>query len=89
MILLSALAAFRINNRKVGELFFSANNLITSPPRFNIKISKIADNNIAGRFYLKIYRDFRDLAIFLGYNLIAFYLDRIFSSRRSISRAFV
>ena len=40
-ILSSALAAFRIDNLEVGELFFSANNLIISPPRFSIEISEV------------------------------------------------
>ena len=54
-ILSNIVAAFRSDNREVGKLFFSANNLIISPPRFNIKISEIIDSNIAGRFYLRIY----------------------------------
>jgi len=59
--------------------------LIILPLRFNVDISKVVDSNIADRFRTIIYQDFRGLVIFLGYNFIAFYLDRIFSSRRSIS----
>ena len=87
--MLSTLAAFRIDNREVGELFFLANNLIISPPRFSIEISEITNSSIAGRFRLRTYREFRGLATFLGYNPIAFYPDRIFSSRRPISQALV
>ena len=89
IILLSILAAFRIDNREVGELFFSVNNLIILLLRFSIEISKMIGSNIASRFRIITYRELRGLAIFLGYNLIAFYLDRIFFSRRLISRALV
>ena len=88
-ILLSVIAAFRIDNREVGELFFLANNLIISPPRFGVEISEITDSSIAGRFRLRTYREFRGLATFLGYNPVVFYPDRIFFSRRPISRALV
>ena len=84
----SIVAAFRIDNYEIKKVFFLINNLIISPPRFSIEI-EIISGNITGRFYIIIYREFRGLAIFLGYNLMAFYLDRIFSSRRSISRAFI
>ena len=87
--MLSTLAAFRIDNREVGKLFFSTNNLMISLPRFGIEISEVTDGDIAGRFRTTIYREFRGLAIFLGYNPIVFYLDRIFFSRRPISRAFI
>ena len=85
----SALAAFRIDNYEVGELFFSANNLIISLPRFSIEISEVTNSDIAGRFRTTTYRELRGLAIFLGYNPVAFYSDRMFSSRRPISRALV
>ena len=88
IILSSVVAAFQIDNREVGEIFFLANNLIISPPRFNIEI-EIIGGDIINRFYIIIYREFRGLAIFLGYNPIAFYLDRIFFSRRLISRALI
>ena len=87
--MLSTLAAFRIDNREVGELFFSANNLMISLPRFGVEISEVTNSNIAGHFRITTYRELRGLTIFLGYNLIAFYLDRIFFSRRPISRALV
>jgi len=87
--LLSILAAFRIDNRKVGKLFFSINNLIISLLRFGVEISEVIGGNITSRFRTTTYRELRGLAIFLGYNLIAFYLDRIFFSRRLISRALV
>jgi hypothetical protein len=89
IILLSVLAAFRINNREVGELFFSVNNLTRSPPRFSIEIFEVVGGSMAGRFRITTYRELRDLAIFLGYNPMAFYSNRIFSSRRLISRALV
>jgi len=89
IILLSTLAAFRIDNFKVGKLFFLINNLIISPLYFDIKISEVANSSMAGYFCLKIYRELRGLIIFLGYNSMAFYLDRIFSSRKLISRALV
>ena len=72
----------------MGEVFFLASNLIISPPRFSIEI-EIISGGVAGRFCTTTHREFRGLAIFLGYNPIAFYLDRIFSSRRPISRALV
>ena len=85
----SALAAFRIDNREVGELFFSANNLMISPLRFGVEISEVAGGGVAGRFRTTTYRELRGLATFLGYNPVAFYLNRMFSSRRPISRALV
>ena len=87
--MLSILAAFRIDNLEVGKLFFLVNNLIISPLYFGVKISEVTSGGIAGRFCLRTYRELRGLAIFLGYNPIAFYLDRIFFSRRPISRALV
>jgi len=87
--LLSTLAAFRIDNREVGELFFSANNLMILLPRFGVEISEMTGGDIASRFRIMTYRKLRGLAIFLGYNPIAFYLDRMFFSRRPISRALV
>ena len=87
MILSSALAAFRIDNLEVGELFFSANNLMISPPRFGVKISEVASGDVAGCFHLTTHQDLRGLATFLGYNPVAFHPDRMFSSRRPISRA--
>ena len=83
----SVVAAFRIDNHKVGELFFLANNLIRSPPHFGIEIFKITGGSIASRFHLRTHREFRGLATFLGYNPVAFYSDRMFSSRRPISQA--
>ena len=64
-----------MNNRKIREIFFLANNLIILPPRFDIKIFEITSNNITDRFRITTYREFRGLAIFLGYNLMIFYLD--------------
>jgi len=87
VILLSALATFRIDNREVGKLFFSANNLMISLPRFGVEISEVTGGNIASRFRTTTYRELRGLATFLGYNPVAFYLDRTFFSRRPISRA--
>ena len=75
IILLNILAVFRIDNRKVGKLFFLVNNLIILLPYFSIEISKVINSNIASYFYIIIYRELRDLIIFLGYNLIVFYLD--------------
>ena len=80
----SIIVAFQIDNYKVRKVFLLINNLIISPPRFNIEIEIIGDS-ITDRFYIIIYREFRGLAIFLRYNPIIFYLDRIFSSRRLIS----
>ena len=87
IILLSALVAFRINNLEVEKLFFLINNLIILLLRFSVKISEVVGGSMAGRFYLRTYRELRGLTIFLGYNPIAFYPDRMFSSRRPISRA--
>ena len=84
--MLSTLAAFRIDNREVGELFFSVNNLMISLPRFGVEISEVTDGDMAGRFRITTYRELRGLATFLGYNLVAFYLDRMFFFRRPISR---
>ena len=67
--------AFRINNFEIGKLFFLINNLIILLLYFGIKISEIANSSITGRFCLRTYRKLRGLTIFLGYNLIAFYLD--------------
>jgi hypothetical protein len=68
------ITAFRINNREVEKVFFLISNLIILPPHFNIKI-KIISSGIISRFYTTTHRKFRGLAIFLGYNPIAFYLD--------------
>ena len=58
------------------------------PPRFGVEI-ETTGGSIAGRFYIIIHREFRGLAIFLEYNSITFYLDRMFFSRRLIFRALV
>ena len=84
----SIIATFRIDNYKVGKVFLLVNNLIILLLHFNIKIEIISDS-IINRFYIIIYREFRDLTIFLKYNLIVFYLDWIFSSRKPISRALI
>ena len=84
----SVIAAFRIDNREIGKVFLLINNLIILPPHFSIEI-EITDSGIVGRFYITTYREFRGLATFLKYNPVAFYLDRIFFSRRPISRALV
>ena len=55
IILLSVIAAFRIDNCEVGELFFLANNLIISLPRFGVEISEIINGSVAGRFRLRTY----------------------------------
>jgi len=57
--------------------------------RFSIEIFEIINNSITSYFCIIIYREFRGLTIFLKYNPIAFYLDRIFFSRRPISRTLV
>ena len=64
-----------MDNREVGEVFFLANNLIILLPRFSVEIFEIISGGITDRFYIITYREFRGLAIFLGYNLIVFYLD--------------
>ena len=64
-----------MDNCEVGEVFFLANNLIISLPRFSVEIFEITDGSIAGHFRIIIYREFRGLATFLGYNLVAFYSD--------------
>jgi len=79
---------FRINNYKVRKVFLLINNLIILLPYFNIEI-EIINGNIIDRFYIIIHREFKGLTIFLEYNLMAFYLDWIFFSRRPISRALV
>jgi hypothetical protein len=48
--------------------------------RFNVEISEITDDGVAGRFRTMIHREFRDLVIFLEYNSVTFHSDRIFSS---------
>ena len=88
-ILSSTIAVFRIDNREVGELFFSANNFIISPPHFGVEIFEIISSKIASRFCTTTYREFKGLTIFLRYNPIAFYSNQMFSSRRPISRALV
>ena len=67
--------AFRSDNYKVRKLFFLINNLIILLLRFNIKIFKIINNNIVSYFYLIIYRELKNLIIFLKYNFIIFYLN--------------
>ena len=74
-ILSSTLVAFRIDNHEVGELFFSANNLIILLPRFGVEISEVVGGSVAGRFCTTTYRELRSLATFLGYNLVAFHPD--------------
>ena len=69
---------FRIDNYEIRKVFLLINNLIISPPYFSIEI-EIINSNIVNRFYIIIYREFRGLTIFLGYNFIVFYLNRIFS----------
>ena len=73
--MLNILAAFRINNREIKKLFFLVNNLIILLLYFNIEIFKIINNNIINYFCLIIYRELKNLIIFLEYNFIAFYLD--------------
>ena len=75
IILSSVVVAFRIDNYEVGKVFFLANNLIILLPYFSVEIFEIINGSIAGRFYIITYREFRGLAIFLGYNPVAFYLD--------------
>ena len=65
---------FRIDNYKVRKVFLLINNLIILLLHFNIEI-EIINNNIINYFYIIIYREFKDLTIFLEYNFIAFYLD--------------
>ena len=57
------------------ELFFLANNLMISPLCFNVEIFEVAGGNMTGCFYITTHRELRDLAIFLKYNLMIFYLD--------------
>ena len=64
-----------MDNREVGEVFFLTNNLIISLPHFSVEIFEIISGGITGRFYIITYREFRGLAIFLGYNPVVFYLD--------------
>jgi len=46
-----------------------------SLPRFGVEISEVTNSDMAGRFRTTTYQELRGLATFLGYNLIAFYLD--------------
>jgi hypothetical protein len=50
-ILLSIIAVFRINNREVEEVLFLISNLIRSPPRFDVEIFKIINDDVAGCSY--------------------------------------
>jgi len=56
------------------KIFLLINNLIILLLRFNIKI-EIINNNIINYFYIIIYREFKNLIIFLKYNFIIFYLN--------------
>ena len=80
MTLSSAVAVFQINNREAGELFFSMNNFIISPPHFGVKISEMAGGGVAGHFCMMTHQELRGLAMLLGYNPVTFHPDRTFSS---------
>ena len=64
-----------MDNCEVGEVFFLANNLIILLPHFGVEIFEITGGGIASCFCIITHREFRSLAIILGYNPVAFYLD--------------
>jgi len=82
-----AAAAFRIDNLEAGEVFFTVNSFIISLPRFSEVITIVVSSDIISLFSVTTHLDLSGFTILLRYNLVAFYLDRIFSSLKLILRA--
>jgi len=56
-ILSNTETVFRIDNCKVGELFFSANNFIILLLPFSVEIFKMINSRVAGRFCIIVRRE--------------------------------
>ena len=63
------------------------NSFIISLPRFSEVITIVVGSSIIGLFSVTTHLNLSGFAILLRYNPVAFYLDRIFSSLKPISRA--
>ena len=63
------------------------NSFVMSLPRFGEVITVVAGSGIIGLFGMTTHLDLSGFAILLRYNLVTFYLDRIFSSLKLILRA--
>jgi hypothetical protein len=72
----NARAAFRIDNREVGDLFFSASKYNKSQPRFGVEIFELEGRGGEGvGLGIITQRECNGLFIFLGYNSVAFHPD--------------